>query len=66
MIAVLSLKAGGSVDEESVMGFARTRVAGYKLPRRLLVVQTVPRAPNGKADYKSAKAIALEAEGVSA
>jgi acyl-CoA synthetase (AMP-forming)/AMP-acid ligase II len=66
VVAVLSLKAERALDEDSLMAFARTRVAGYKLPRKLLVTATVPRAPNGKADYKGAKAIALEAEGVTA
>jgi len=60
--AVLSLAAAGALDEESLMSFARTRVAGYKLPRRLVLVDQVQRAPNGKADYKWAKAAALAAE----
>ncbi|MFI4933924.1 MAG: AMP-binding protein [Caulobacterales bacterium] len=64
--AVLSLQAGRHLDEETLLAFARTRVAGYKLPRRLVVVGEVRRAPNGKADYKWAKATALEAEGSAA
>ena len=60
--AVLSLREGGVLDEPAVLDFARTRVAGYKLPRRLIVVGEVQRAPNGKADYKWAKATALAAE----
>ena len=60
--AVLSLRAGGSLDEPALMDFARTRVAGYKLPRKLIMVGEVQRAPNGKADYKWAKATALAAE----
>ncbi len=60
--AVLSLCEGRSFDEPSLLDFARTRVAGYKLPRRVLVVDEVRRAPNGKADYKWAKQAALEAE----
>ena len=60
--AVLSLRAGGSLDEPALMDFARTRVAGYKLPRKLIVVGQVQRAPNGKADYKWAKSTALAEE----
>jgi 3-oxocholest-4-en-26-oate---CoA ligase len=33
----------------------RTRIAGYKIPRQLLIVDEVPRLPNGKPDYRSAK-----------
>jgi acyl-CoA synthetase (AMP-forming)/AMP-acid ligase II len=60
--AVLSLREGGALDEPALMDFARTRVAGYKLPRKLILVGEVQRAPNGKADYKWAKAAALAAE----
>jgi fatty-acyl-CoA synthase len=63
--AVLSAHAGGALDEAALLEFARTRVAGYKLPRRLVLVGEVRRAPNGKADYKWAKAAALAAEGAS-
>ena len=31
----------------------RTRIAGYKIPRQLLLVDEVPRLPNGKPDYRS-------------
>ena len=60
--AVLSLCEGRSLDEAVLLDYARTRVAGYKLPRRLIVVDEVQRAPNGKADYKWAKARALADE----
>jgi acyl-CoA synthetase (AMP-forming)/AMP-acid ligase II len=32
-------------------------LASYKLPKDLLVVPVVPRAPNGKAGYKTAKSM---------
>jgi acyl-CoA synthetase (AMP-forming)/AMP-acid ligase II len=59
--AVVSLCDGQALDESSLLQFARSRVAGYKLPRRLVVVDRVQRAPNGKADYKWAKSTAIEA-----
>jgi fatty-acyl-CoA synthase len=60
--AVLSLRDGSELHEGDLLDFARGRVAGYKLPRRLVVVDKVQRAPNGKADYKWAKSAALAAE----
>lgn len=33
--------------------------SGYTATKRVLFVQDVPRAPNGKADYKTAKSLAL-------
>jgi fatty-acyl-CoA synthase len=59
--AVLSARPGCEIDEGELLTFVRERIAGYKLPRRLLVVDTVRRAANGKADYKWAKEAALQA-----
>ena len=58
--AVISPRPGQTIEEDGLMAFVRTRIAGYKLPRRLVVVDVVQRAANGKADYKWAKAAALE------
>lgn len=59
VVAVLSAKEGASVNEAALLDFARTRLAGYKMPRQLIFVETVQRAANGKADYKWAKEVAL-------
>ena len=40
---------------EELREHCRTRIAGYKIPRQLLLVDEVPRLPNGKPDYRSAK-----------
>jgi fatty-acyl-CoA synthase len=58
--AVLSPRAGCALDEAALTEFARARIAGYKTPRQIIVVGEVRRAPNGKADYKWAKSVALE------
>ena len=57
--AVVSARPGHVLDEAAVVTFARERLAGYKMPRRVIVVETVRRAANGKADYKWAKQTAL-------
>jgi 3-oxocholest-4-en-26-oate---CoA ligase len=44
----------GEFDEESVRNHVRDRLAGYKTPKRVLITGVPLRAPNGKADYKSA------------
>ena len=54
---VISVEAGSTVDANEVLEATRKVLASYKLPKDLLVVPVVPRAPNGKADYKSAKAL---------
>jgi acyl-CoA synthetase (AMP-forming)/AMP-acid ligase II len=42
---------------ESLQEHCRETIAGYKLPRRLYVVDTVERSPSGKPDYTWAGAI---------
>jgi acyl-CoA synthetase (AMP-forming)/AMP-acid ligase II len=60
VIAVASFHDGKHSDEAAVIDFTREHLAGYKLPKRVLFVDTVQRAPNGKADYKWAKRAALD------
>ena len=40
---------------------ARKQLASYKAPKRVIFVSEVPRAPNGKADYKTARQLAIDA-----
>ncbi|HTP76779.1 MAG TPA: acyl-CoA synthetase [Rhizomicrobium sp.] len=61
--AVVSARPGHVVDESALVQFARERLAGYKMPRRVLVVDRVQRAANGKADYKWARDTALRERG---
>lgn len=58
VVAVTSLKENASVSAEDVIAFTADHLAGYKLPKQVLLVPQVRRAPNGKADYKWAKATA--------
>jgi fatty-acyl-CoA synthase len=53
--AVASLKPGSSTDAETLRQFARSKLAGYKVPKQLFVVNEVRRAANGKADYQWAR-----------
>jgi fatty-acyl-CoA synthase len=57
--AVVSPRPGQTIDEAELAAFARQTLAGYKIPRRAIVVEHVQRAANGKADYKWAKEVAL-------
>jgi 3-oxocholest-4-en-26-oate---CoA ligase len=63
VVAVASCRQG-KVNETEVIDHCRDHVAGYKLPRQVLLVDHVQRAPNGKADYKWAKATALSMLGL--
>ncbi|MFM7093218.1 MAG: AMP-binding protein, partial [Actinomycetota bacterium] len=59
--AVASIAPGQNVDEATVIAGVKNQLAGYKAPKRIVFVSTVPRAPNGKADYKTAKTMATDA-----
>lgn len=48
--AVVSLQAGAAATPDELAGFVGTRLAGYKKPRRVLVVPEVQRLNTGKAD----------------
>jgi len=62
--AVASAKPGQQLDEGAIITEARKHIAGYKLPKHVIQVPEVKRAPNGKADYKWAKQAAAEALGM--
>ena len=56
VVAVTSCREGRSLEQDELIDFCRDHLAGYKLPRQIIIVDEVRRAPNGKADYKWAKA----------
>jgi fatty-acyl-CoA synthase len=59
--AVASLADGSSVTEADAIASVKTQLAGFKAPKRVVWVDQVPRAPNGKADYKAARQLASDA-----
>jgi acyl-CoA synthetase (AMP-forming)/AMP-acid ligase II len=58
---VASLRPGSDVDASALREFTRSRLAAYKVPKQLFVVDEVRRAPNGKADYQWARKAVEEA-----
>ena len=38
-----------------MIAYTKTKLSSYKVPKELVFVATVPRAPNGKADYVTAR-----------
>jgi fatty-acyl-CoA synthase len=53
--AVVSCEEGITLDESAVIAEVKTQLAGFKAPKKVVFVSQIPRAPNGKADYKAAK-----------
>jgi fatty-acyl-CoA synthase len=58
---VIAPRAGHSVTLEPLTEHCRGALAGYKLPRRIVVVEAVERTPAGKPNYRWAKETALAA-----
>jgi acyl-CoA synthetase (AMP-forming)/AMP-acid ligase II len=56
--AVVQPRDGMTPDLASVQEHCRTKIAGYKVPRELHVVDLMQRSPSGKADYPWAKKVA--------
>ncbi|MFJ9321887.1 acyl-CoA synthetase [Streptomyces globisporus] len=60
--AVVQLREGAdALTLDTVQAHCRTRLAGYKIPRVLVLADRIQRSPSGKADYRWAKAVAAGA-----
>jgi len=58
--AVVALAPGRTTDEGEIAGAVeRSGLARFKRPKHVVVVDAVPRGPNGKADYAWARETAL-------
>ena len=60
VVAVVSIEEDKEINEAYLVESTRQFIAGYKLPKKVIFVDEVQRAPNGKANYKWAKNVAVE------
>jgi fatty-acyl-CoA synthase len=60
IIAVVSTVDNKEMAEVELINNVRERLAGYKLPKKIIFSEIIQRAPNGKANYKWAKSFAEE------
>ena len=56
--AVVQTVPGERVSLDELIPFCREDLAGYKVPRTLVLVDQIERSPAGKADYRWAKRMA--------
>ncbi|MEU0646951.1 acyl-CoA synthetase [Streptomyces umbrinus] len=60
--AVVQLRTGaGQPSLDDIQTHCRTHLAGYKIPRQLVITDSIQRSPSGKADYRWARSVAAEA-----
>jgi acyl-CoA synthetase (AMP-forming)/AMP-acid ligase II len=57
IVAVASTRPGHRVGQAALIAHVKATLASYKAPRSVLLVDEVPRASNGKADYATARAL---------
>ena len=61
--AVVALRPGATASSADLVAFTRDRLAAYKAPKHVVTVDRVVRSPAGKADYRWARATAIERVG---
>jgi long-chain acyl-CoA synthetase len=58
VVAFVSLRDGHGISAEELIEWARSRIGGYKYPREVRIVETIPLTPVGKIDRKLLRASA--------
>ena len=61
--AIVQTAPGSTIDEQVLIDHVKERLARFKAPKRVVIVDTVGRAANGKLDYKHLKNVAIERVG---
>ncbi|WOX16915.1 acyl-CoA synthetase [Streptomyces sp. N50] len=61
--AVVQLRTGAERPSlDAIQTHCRTHLAGYKIPRQLVIADSIQRSPSGKADYRWAREVAVAAD----
>jgi fatty-acyl-CoA synthase len=61
VVALVQPADGADVDETELAAHCRATLAGYKIPKRFIALESLQRSPSGKADYKLLRTVAEEA-----
>jgi fatty-acyl-CoA synthase len=51
-VALVQPSPGQRISDAEVIGYVQERLASYKAPRSILLVESIGRGPNGKVDYQ--------------
>jgi long-chain acyl-CoA synthetase len=63
VVAFVALHHGDELTDEELVAYAKERIGGYKYPREVRIVPSVPLTPVGKVDRKALRALAQERSG---
>jgi acyl-CoA synthetase (AMP-forming)/AMP-acid ligase II len=64
--AVVELAPEAHLDEAALIGHVKDHLAHYKAPKKVVPIDTIGRAPNGKVDYKRLREYAKTTLGIDA
>jgi len=59
VVALVHARDGRTIDVDALTTHCRASLAAYKVPKRMVVVDSLERSPAGKADYKHLRDIAV-------
>jgi len=60
IVAIVTAREGTGVDVDEVRANCRAHLAGFKVPKRVIVVEALRRTVAGKVDYRWAREVALQ------
>jgi 3-oxocholest-4-en-26-oate---CoA ligase len=63
VVAIVQARPGASPALDLLQQHSRGHLAGYKVPREVVLVDAIERSPSGKPDYRWARAVATRAPG---
>jgi acyl-CoA synthetase (AMP-forming)/AMP-acid ligase II len=63
VVAIVQARPGATPVLDLLQQHSRGHLAGYKVPREVVLVDAIERSPSGKPDYRWARAIATRAPG---
>jgi acyl-CoA synthetase (AMP-forming)/AMP-acid ligase II len=48
LLAIFAMKPGAEITVDAMVEYCRDKLAGYKIPRKLELIDALPRNPSGK------------------
>ena len=60
VVAFVSLRGGHTVEPAALVAFCKERMAAYKYPRRVSILDEVPKTPSGKMLRRELRAVARD------
>jgi fatty-acyl-CoA synthase len=61
VVALVQPADGARLDDDALHAHCRQSLAGYKVPKRFITLESLQRSPAGKADYKLLRELAVKA-----